>query len=72
MSEREKPSLKDIEPLRPVDDEPPGQEAIDQVDRVGLAAANISSSPPAVGVTVEKSEEPPSSDEDPLEPLRRG
>ena len=74
MSEDEKKvNLHDVEPLRPVEDEPPAEEPIEQADRIGLAAAEINSSTPAVGVSAEKPEEPPTApEEDPLEELRRG
>jgi hypothetical protein len=65
--------LRDVEPLRPVDDDEPKIDSIDDVDRIGLASAAELASTPAVGVTaVRLNEEPPSSEDDDLEPLRRG
>lgn len=74
MSEdQKKVNLHDVEPLRPVDDEPPAEEPIEQADRIGLTTAEMAESAPAVGVSAEKPEEPPAAaDEDPLEKLRRG
>ena len=81
MREREKPDLSSIEPLRPpadadADAAPMAGEA---VNRVGRAAAEITNTPPAVGVEAEtdrreRDGEPITSPETEgqLEQLRRG
>lgn len=61
--------LRDVEPLRPVEEAEP-TDARKDADRVGLTAAAAMSSTPAVGVTAEVEKEAPD-DGDGLDELRR-
>jgi hypothetical protein len=66
----ERSRLRDIEPLRPVDESEPTDKLTQDADRVGMTTAAAMSSTPAVGVAAEADESPPK-DDDGLEALRR-
>jgi hypothetical protein len=66
----ERSKLRDIEPLRPIDESEPTDKLTQDADRVGMTAAAAMSSTPAVGVAAEEEKGSPE-DDDGLEALRR-
>lgn len=65
-------SLRDIEPLRRVEDiEAEDVARTEEVDRLGRAAATVAGSAPAVGVSAEADARSAPPDDDPLDDLRR-